>query len=238
MGVVAMHVLIVEDDALVASGIRAGLEHAGWSVEVVGSLSAADHALSVLQSDVVVLDRRLTDGDGIDLLRQWRVREIGVPVLMLTALDAIEHRIEGLSVGADDYLVKPFDLDELIARLHALLRRAAGRASPDIVHGPLRFDPRTRGLTMAGHHVSLSRRETALLETFLQAPGQVLSAARLHDSLYGFNDSVESNALNVHLHHLRRKLGAEVIETVRGLGYRLGTAQTLHDMVSIRRQQT
>jgi len=222
-----MHVLIVEDDALVASGIRAGLEHAGLMVEVVESMSAAEHSLSLLQSDVVVLDRRLVDGDGITLLRQWRARDVETPVLMLTARDAIHDRIEGLSAGADDYLVKPFDLDELIARLHALLRRAAGRASPDILHGPLCFDPRTRCVTLAGRSVSLSRRETVLLETFLQAPGQVLSATRLRDSLYGFNDDVESNALNVHLHHLRRKLGAGVVETVRGLGYRLGSPEDL-----------
>lgn len=225
-----MHVLIVEDDTLVASGIRAGLEHAGWVVEVVESMSAAHHALQVLHSDAVVLDRRLVDGDGITLLRYWRERGVKTPVLMLTARDAIHDRIEGLTAGADDYLIKPFDLDELIARLRALLRRAAGRASPDILHGPLRFDPRTRCVTMGERRVSLSRRETELLEAFLQAAGQVLTEERLRDSLYGFNDDVESNAINVHLHHLRRKLGVGIVETLRGRGYRLGSPETLQEM--------
>ncbi|APE30118.1 DNA-binding response regulator [Halomonas aestuarii] len=217
-----MHVLLIEDDALVASGIQAGLAVHDFVVDTVGSLAEARAAMGTVASDVVILDRGLPDGDGMTLLEEWRGADIDIPVLVLTARDAVSDRIEGLHVGADDYLVKPFDLDELVARLLALLRRAAGRCRALVEHGPLCLDPVSREVAVAGRPVSLSRRELVLLEAFLQAPRSVLSAEQLKDSLYGMNDEVESNALNVHIHHLRRKLGSGVIETVRGLGYRLG----------------
>jgi len=222
-----MHVLLIEDDELVAAGIRAGLESYGWAVDHVATMAAARHALRTLASDIVVLDRGLQDGDGLALVGEWREAGCVLPVLVLTARDAVHDRVAGLDAGADDYLVKPFDLDELVARLHALLRRAGGRAHPCIVHGALRFDPQTRQVTWRGQPVMLSRRELVLLETFLQSPGSVLSANQLRDSLYGLDDEVESNALNVHIHHLRRKVAPAVIETVRGLGYRLGTLEAL-----------
>jgi len=145
-------------------------------------------------------------------------------VLVLTARDAVTDRVDGLQAGADDYLLKPFDLRELAARLHTLLRRVAGRAVNVIEHGPLRYDPSSCEATLAGKPVDLSRREQALLQALLQNAGRVLSSEQLKDCVYGFNDEVESNALNVHIHHLRRKLGNGIVETVRGLGYRLGPA--------------
>jgi len=217
-----MHVLLIEDDALVASGIQAGLTVYDFVVDHVATLAEARSAMEAVTSDVVILDRGLPDGDGLALLEAWRRAGVDTPVLILTARDAVSDRIEGLHVGADDYLVKPFDLDELVARLQALLRRAAGRSQALIEHGPLSLDPVSREVSVAGRPVNLSRRELVLLEAFLQAPRSILSASQLKDSLYGLNEEVESNALNVHIHHLRRKLGSGVIETLRGLGYRLG----------------
>lgn len=222
-----MHVLLVEDDALVASGIRAGLATFDFVVDSVPSIREARQAMQSVQSDVVILDRGLPDGDGMQLLEEWRAAGIAMPVLILTARDAVRDRVDGLQSGADDYLVKPFDLDELVARLYALLRRAAGRASGVIHHGALALDPAARQVSVGGEPVTLSRRELVLLEAFLYAPRTVLSASQLRDSLYGLNDDVESNALNVHIHHLRRKLGNGLIETVRGLGYRLGSADAV-----------
>lgn len=217
-----MHVLLIEDDALVASGISAGLAVHDYVVDHVASISEARRVLGSLDSDVVILDRGLPDGDGLNLLEEWRDGGVTTPVLVLTARDAVSDRVAGLQGGADDYLVKPFDLDELVARLQALLRRAAGRSHPLIEHGALCLDPVAREVSFHGRPVALSRRELVLLEAFLQAPRSVLSADQLKDSLYGMSEDVESNALNVHIHHLRRKLGSELIETVRGLGYRLG----------------
>ncbi|MWJ27655.1 response regulator [Halomonas sediminis] len=222
-----MHVLLIEDDALVASGIRAGLMTFDFVVDHVSTMAAARQAMQAVASDVVILDRGLPDGDGMSLLEEWRAAGVATPVLILTARDAVRDRVDGLQGGADDYLVKPFDLDELVARLRALLRRAAGRSSAMIQHGSLTLDPRARAISVDGHQVPLSRRELVLLETFLQAPRSVLSANQLKDSLYGMSDDVESNALNVHIHHLRRKLGTGVIETVRGLGYRLGKPEAI-----------
>lgn len=222
-----MHVLLVEDDALVASGIRAGLESFDFVVDGVATIAEARRVMASMQSDAVIVDRGLPDGDGLSLVEEWRAAGVATPVLILTARDAVRDRVDGLSGGADDYLVKPFDLDELVARLYALLRRAAGRASGVLRHGELSLDPTARQVCVGGEPVALSRRELVLLEAFLYAPRSVLSAGQLKDSLYGLNDDVESNALNVHIHHLRRKLGSGVIETVRGLGYRLGRADAV-----------
>jgi len=211
----------------VASGIRAGLATVDFVVDSVPTIKEARRAMQSVQSDVVILDRGLPDGDGMQLLEEWRAAGVQTPVLILTARDAVRDRVDGLHSGADDYLIKPFDLDELVARLYALLRRAAGRASGLIRHGALTLDPAARQISVNGEPVALSRRELVLLEAFLYAPRSVLSASQLKDSLYGLNDDVESNALNVHIHHLRRKLGNGLIETVRGLGYRLGRADAV-----------
>lgn len=217
-----MHVLLVEDDELIASGIRAGLQLHGLTVDRFASAATAQSAQQSAAYDVCILDLGLPDEDGMALLRRWRTRGRHLPVLVLTARDAVEHRVAGLQAGADDYLLKPFDLDELVARLHALLRRASGRSTDRITHGPLSVDAASGEVQLHGAPVELSRRELALLRTLLQRPRQLLSAEQLRDSLYGFEQDVESNAVNVHIHHLRRKLGAGIVETVRGQGYRLG----------------
>lgn len=222
-----MHVLLIEDDALVASGIQAGLAVEGFTVDPVDTAAQADAALATLASDIVILDLGLPDGDGLDLLRAWRAAGRDVPVLILTARDTVANRVTGLSAGADDYLLKPFDLDELTARIHALLRRTTGQASPGISHGPLYFDSNSREVTYHGRPVTLTRRETALLEKLLRAQRTIVTAEQLKDSLYGFTTEIEGNALNVHIHNLRRKLDRHIVETVRGVGYRLGRADRL-----------
>ncbi|WP_111748520.1 response regulator [Salinisphaera orenii] len=223
-----MHVLLIEDDALVASGVESGLAIEGFTVDQVETAAEADAALTTFASDAVILDLGLPDDDGLSLLRKWRAANRQVPVLVLTARDAVADRVAGLSAGGDDYLLKPFDLDELIARVHALLRRAGGHAAPLITHGPVVFDPASREVRCHGEPVTLTRRETALLAKFLYAQTTVLSAEQLKDSLYGFATDVEGNALNVHIHNLRRKLGRSIVATVRGVGYRLGDANALY----------
>jgi two-component system response regulator QseB len=219
-----LHILLIEDDALVASGIVAGLGLHGFTVDHMDSARMAEGALAAALFDACVLDLGLPDEDGMSLLVRWRQRGETLPVLVLTARDAVAHRVRGLQAGADDYLLKPFDLDELVARLHALLRRSAGRSADRIEHGPMTFEPATGEVWLRGRPVELARRELALLRTLLQHPRQILSADQLRDSLYGFAQEVESNAVNVHIHHLRRKLGADIVQTVRGQGYRLGSA--------------
>lgn len=219
-----MHVLVCEDDELIASGIVAGLGAQGLTVERVGTAAAARAMLKVAQFDVMVLDLGLPDEDGLKLLQQLRSQGLEIPVLILTARDSVSNRVDGLQAGADDYLLKPFDLRELAARLHTLLRRMAGRSVNLIEHGRLTYNPSSRETLLGGQSVDLSRREQALLQALLHNRGRVLSSEQLKDSVYGLNDELESNALNVHIHHLRRKLGNGIVETVRGLGYRLGPA--------------
>lgn len=217
-----MHLLVVEDDLLVAHGVLAGLRLHGFTVHHADTAAAATAAMAAASFDAAVLDLGLPDEDGLELLARWRARGRNLPVLVLTARDAVTDRVRGLKGGADDYLLKPFDLEELVARLHALLRRAAGRSTDRVVHGAVSFDPTTGQAWLGGREVELSRRERALLATLLQHPRQTLSAEQLRDRLYGMDREVESNAVNVHIHHLRRKLGSGIVETVRGVGFRLG----------------
>ena len=219
-----MHVLVCEDDDLIASGIVAGLGAQGFTVERVATAAAARAMLKAAEFDIMVLDLGLPDEDGLKLLQQQRSAGLEIPVLILTARDSVTNRVDGLQAGADDYLLKPFDLRELAARLHTLLRRVAGRSVNLIEHGRLTYNPSSRETLLGGQSVDLSRREQALLQALLHNRGRVLSSEQLKDSVYGFNDELESNALNVHIHHLRRKLGNGIVETVRGLGYRLGPA--------------
>ncbi|HFX0795066.1 TPA: winged helix-turn-helix domain-containing protein [Pseudomonas aeruginosa] len=214
-----MHVLLTEDDDLIASGIVAGLNAQGLTVDRVASAADTQALLQVARFDVLVLDL------GLRLLQRLRQQGVDLPVLVLTARDAVTDRVAGLQAGADDYLLKPFDLRELGARLHTLQRRSAGRCVNVIEHGRLSYDPSTRETWLDGRPVELSRREQALLQALLNNRGRILSGEQLKDSVYGFGDEVESNALNVHIHHLRRKLGNAIVQTVRGLGYRLGPAR-------------
>ncbi|MEM5435765.1 response regulator transcription factor [Paraburkholderia diazotrophica] len=215
-------ILLVEDDPSLAVGISAGLRMAGFSVERVGSGARSHIAMGEKHFDLVLLDLGLPDQDGLEVLKTWRAREIVTPVLVVTARDSIEHRIEGLTSGADDYVIKPFDLGELIARVHALIRRATAVGMDTLQHGRLRFSLSTGAAWLDDEPVALSRRETVLLSVLLRQPQAVYSADQLRAYLYGSDDCIESNALSVHIHHLRRKLGTQVIETVRGIGYRLG----------------
>ncbi len=219
-----MHVLLIEDDELVASGIVAGLRLSAITADHVDSAQLANAAIETSHFDAVVLDLGLPDEDGMSLLQRWRSAGKSLPVLVLSARDAVQDRVAGLRAGADDYLLKPFELSELVARLHSLQRRAAGRSVDLIEHGALCFDPASSTVTLHGKPVELSRRELSLLQALLHNGRRILSAEQVKDSLYGLHDNVESNAINVHIHHLRRKLGPHIVETVRGVGYRLGEA--------------
>jgi DNA-binding response OmpR family regulator len=220
-----MRILVVEDDDLIARGIVSGLQAYGLTADTVPTAAQAELALANADCDAVVLDRGLPDGDGLSLLARLRRHGNAVPVLLLTARDAVKDRIDGLQAGADDYLIKPFDLGELVARLHALMRRAGGRSTNVIEAGALRFDPSSGDAWLAGKPVELSRRESTLLACLVQADGRCLSIGQIKDRLYGLDQDVASNAVNVHVHNLRRKLGAGVVDTVRGIGYRFGWAR-------------
>ena len=214
-----MHVLLCEDDDLIASGIIAGLSAQGLTVDRVASASAARAMLQAAHFDVMVLDLGLPDEDGLKLLQRLRQQGHSLPVLILTARDAVTDRVDGLQAGADDYLLKPFDLRELAARLHTLLRRVAGRAVNVIEHGPLVLDPATHEVRLHGDAIKLSGREFALLHALLQDPGVPLSRSQLEDRLYGWDEEIGSNAVEVHIHALRRKIGSDLIRNVRGVGY-------------------
>lgn len=214
-----MRLLLVEDDPMVGESIRDGLGQAGHTVDWVRDGRSAEAAIGAEPYAAVLLDLGLPQKDGLDVLRTVRARRDDVPILVITARDAVGDRVKGLDAGADDYLVKPFDLDELAARVRALVRRAEGRTAPVVRHGPITLDPATRQVTLRGRPVALSGREFALLEALLARPGMVLSRAQLEERLYGWDDEVGSNAVEVHIHNLRRKLGADVIRNVRGVGY-------------------
>ena len=214
-----MRLLLVEDDALLGDGIRNGLKQQDFAVEWLRDGESAVHSLLHEHYDVVVLDLGLPKKHGLDVLREIRVKGVKLPVLILTAQDAVEDRITGLDAGADDYLVKPFDLDELYARIRALLRRSSGRAEPKIIHGEIEIDPAAHQVMRAGSIVELSRREYAVLLELLQNRGRVLSRTRLEEGLYEWSEQIESNTVEVHVHHLRKKLGVGLIRTIRGVGY-------------------
>jgi two-component system response regulator QseB len=214
-----MRVLLVEDDAMIAQGLQAGLRQSGFVVDWVADGSAANAALQSESFDLVLLDLGLPKRDGPSVLRDMRARGDQTPVIILTARDETPQRIASLNSGADDYIVKPFDLDEVIARMRSVLRRSAGRADPVIQHGDLRVDPTTRSVHLRGERIALSAHEFAVLEALLQRPGVVLSRTQLEDRLYGWGESIGSNAVEVYIHGLRRKLGSGAIRTVRGVGY-------------------
>ncbi len=219
-----MRILLIEDDTVLGAALRDQIAADGHSMDWVMRLDAAREALAVAVYDLVLLDLMLPDGRGIPFLRALRARGDVTPVIILTALDQVSDRIEGLNAGADDYLVKPFDLAELSARIGSVARRYAGNPNPMIRLGSLEIDLAARSVRKAGRLVPLTAREWVLFETFLQHPGQLLSKAQLEERLYSFDTEIESNTIEVHVSRLRKKLGHSVIETERGLGYRLGTA--------------
>jgi two-component system response regulator QseB len=214
-----MRLLLAEDDRMIGAGVERGLKQDGFTVDWVQDGRAAELALEQKVHDLLLLDLGLPRRDGLDVLTAMRRRGDIRPVLILTARDAVADRVAGLDAGADDYLVKPFDLDELAARIRALLRRDAGRAQPVVTYGALELRPATHEVRLHGEPVVLSAREFALLEALLARPGAILSRAQLEERLYGWNEEVESNAVEVHLHALRRKLGADAIRNVRGVGW-------------------
>lgn len=217
-----MRLLLAEDDRMIGASVQKGLRQDGFTVDWVQDGRAAELALTEGVHDVLLLDLGLPRKQGIEVLNAMRRRGDTRPVLILTARDAVADRVAGLDAGADDYVVKPFALDELAARIRALLRRQSGRADPVLAYGDIELRPATRETRVRGEPVVLSPREFAILEALLARPGAVLSRAQLEDKLYGWRDEVESNAVEVHLHGLRRKLGADLIRNVRGVGWMIG----------------
>jgi DNA-binding response OmpR family regulator len=213
--------LLVEDDTLLGDGIRAGLMLAAYAVDWVQDGKLALLALADHSYDACVLDLGLPGKDGLAVLREMRGRGDQTPVLLLTARDTAEDKIAGLDHGADDYLTKPFDLGELQARIRALLRRAGGKAQPRLEHGGVSLDPASKRVSFNGQEVPLSAREYALLHALLSQPGHIRSRSQLEESLYAWGDEAGSNTVEVYIHHLRKKFGADFIKTVRGLGYQL-----------------
>ncbi|MCW5664582.1 MAG: response regulator transcription factor [Piscinibacter sp.] len=217
-----MRLLLVEDDRMIGDSLRAALRLEGHAVDWVRDARAAQATLASERFDLVLLDLGLPEGDGLEVLRALRAQRNDTPVIVLTARDGTGDRVAGLDAGADDYLVKPFEFDELLARMRAVLRRHGGRAEPLLRCGDVTLDPATRQVSKAGVPVLLSAREFAVLEALMQRPGALLSRAQLEDRLYGWGEEIESNAVSVYIHQLRRKLGAEFIGNMRGVGYYVG----------------
>lgn len=228
-----MRVLLVEDDDMIGDSVRKGLRHDGFAIDWVRDGEAAVQAVTAPSAasgtagaepgttmfDLMLLDLGLPKRDGLEVVREVRQRGIAIPILILTARDAVADRVAGLNAGADDYLVKPFDLQELAARMHALLRRQGGRADPLMRHGEVLLNPVTREVLRAGLPVKLSGREFAVLHALLARPGKVWSIAQLQDNLYGWDEEVGSNTVEVYIHALRKKLGSHFIQNIRGVGY-------------------
>ncbi len=214
-----MRVLLVEDDRMIAKGLETALRQEGYAVDAMGDGRSAAEALRTSRFDLVLLDLGLPQRDGIEVLRELRGRGDSTPVIIVTARDDVRNRIEGLDAGADDYIIKPFDLDEVSARMRSVLRRAAGRGDPCIKHRGISLNPVTHAVEREGVAVLLSAHEFSVLEALLQRPGAVLSRAQLEDRLYGWSGQIESNAIEVYIHGLRRKLGSDAIRTLRGVGY-------------------
>jgi DNA-binding response OmpR family regulator len=217
-----MRLLLVEDDLMIGESLRQALRQAGYAVDWVRDGHAADGTLASERFDLVLLDLGLPERDGMEVLQAQRSRGDRTPVIVLTARDELASRVQGLDAGADDYVVKPFELDELLARIRAVVRRQSGRAEPAIEVGGVRLDPSTREVSRDGVALALSAREYAVLEALMLRPGAILSRAQLEDRLYGWGEELESNAISVYVHQLRRKLGEGFIHTVRGVGYYIG----------------
>jgi DNA-binding response OmpR family regulator len=217
-----MRILLVEDDTMIGDSVRSALKHEGFAVDWVRDGRAAQTTLATERFDLVLLDLGLPQVSGLDVLRALRTQKDATPVIIVTARDDLASRVAGLDAGADDYLVKPFEFEELTARMRAVIRRHVGRAEPAIEVDRVTLDPTTRTVTVSGEQVILSAREYAVLEAMMLRPGAILSRAQLEDRLYGWGEEIESNAISVYVHQLRRKLGDDFIHTVRGVGYYVG----------------
>lgn len=217
-----MRILILEDDKYIAEGLSAGLHQHGMVCDVFASGRLGEEALSAVPYDAVILDLSLAEIDGMDVLAHWRHKGMDTPVLILTARDALPDRLAGLNAGADDYLCKPFALDEVIARLHALIRRSQGFSQTEINFGQLSLNLNSCSAKLDGHPIELTQREWLLLQLLVTHPQRVFSRAQIEDKLYSWQQEVESNAIEVHVHHLRKKINSKIIRTRRGLGYQLG----------------
>jgi len=216
-----MRILLVEDDPVLSDGIKVGLGMIGWTIDHVSRCGDAQAAIAATEFDAVVLDLMLPDGSGLDVLADIRLRRNATPVLLLTALDDTKDRVRGLDAGADDYLGKPFDLAELAARLRSIVRRRHGRTEPVMKAAGIILDPAKQTAERNGKLLALSRREFAVLAALMERPGVIRSRTELEDRLYGWQEEIESNAVEVHIHNLRNKLGRDIFETVRGVGYRI-----------------
>jgi len=214
-----MRVLLVEDDPLLGEGLYTGLKQDGYAVDWMHDGKMAEAALDVEHFDILILDLGLPKQDGLHVVQKLRDKGNSIPVLILTARDSLDDRIKGLDVGADDYMTKPFDLEELNARMRALLRRSAGRAAPKLTHGNLTLDPAAHEARYNNAILDLPPKEYAVLQTLLENVGKVISKTKLQETLYSWENDVASNALEVHIHHLRKKLGSNFIRTIRGVGY-------------------
>lgn len=214
-------ILLVEDDNAIAEGIVLALKSHGMTVDWFTDAVQGEHALQQDMFDAVLLDLTLPKGDGIDILKSWRAKQIDTPVLIITARDAIANRVTGLNSGADDYLVKPFAIEEVVARLQALIRRSQGRSYNQIRYGDVTYQPDSQQITYLGKAIELTTKETIILEQMLTHPNQIHSRASLEDKIYGWQQDIDSNAIEVHIHHLRKKLGDDFILTKRGVGYYL-----------------
>ena len=214
-----MRLLLVEDNQNLGKGIHAGLSQVGYAVDWVKDGETAQSVLNSEEYDLALLDIGLPQKSGLEVLDELRVSGKDLPVLILTARDTVNDRIIGLDKGADDYMVKPFDLDELNARIRALLRRSVGRTSPTITHDDIEINPASHTIKKDGKIIDLSNRGFAILQTLLENVGRVMSRSQLEQSLYSWKDDIDSNAVEVHIHHIRKKLGNELIRTIRGIGY-------------------
>jgi two-component system response regulator QseB len=224
-----MRVLLVEDDKLLGDGLSVGLQQMGYTVDWIMDGNQAETALQDKSLDLLILDIALPGQDGLTLLGKLRSQGNDIPVLLLTARDGLNDRIMGLDSGADDYLSKPFDLEELAARLRAIARRKGGRSTPLLQYGDISLDPAGRTVQLKDTPITCTSREFAILETLLRNAGQTLTRQRLEEALYGWDDGVESNAIEVYIHHLRKKLGKSTIETVRGIGYKIPKIVHAHE---------
>jgi len=216
-----MRVLLVEDDELLGDGIRTGLRHYGHTIDWVKDGKAANDVLTSTYEnfDIIVLDLGLPKMSGLDVLKSIREKNISTPVVILTARETVDDRVKGLDAGADDYITKPFDLDELCARMRALQRRSKSRAKPILTYGTITLDPASHVVHMDEKQVMISRREFALLQKLIENAGRVISRDQLNQTLYGWGENIDSNALEVHIHNLRKRFGTHLIRTIRGVGY-------------------